>query len=249
MFKTKPHIMTKLIKPLDNQLTRSNDPLPKKGFIVYIFSGGKGSGKTTLILNLLKNKEAYRKFYDNIVVFSSTAHKDPKMDKLIKEVDSEGNYHSSCDEETIQEALQKLDKFNQEFDETDSDEEEDTKRKKKEPHNLFIFDDCIHMLPGSSQKSILNELFTQSRHYKLSIWIATQKMNKLNTIIRSQADLVSIWATHEKNELKTIYDWGIDPLMYEFATNEPNSFLHVSFFAGKPTYFKRFDKIILETVK
>jgi hypothetical protein len=35
-------------------------------------------------------------------------------------------------------------------------------------------------------------------------------------------------------------------LLYDFATDKDNSFLHISFFGGKPIFFNRFDKIILE---
>ena len=34
--------------------------------------------------------------------------------------------------------------------------------------------------------------------------------------------------------------------VYDFATSEPNSFLHVSFSGNKPIFFKKFDRIILE---
>jgi hypothetical protein len=34
--------------------------------------------------------------------------------------------------------------------------------------------------------------------------------------------------------------------LYEFATAEPNSFLHISFFGGQPKFHKKFDQIIME---
>jgi hypothetical protein len=136
--------------------------------------------------------------------------------------------------------MEKLQNFNDNFDE----EEEG-----REPHNLIIFDDCLAALPKSTQKSKFNELITTSRHLKTSVWILVQKFNKVNPLIRDQVDLISIFKTNNKQELQTIEDsLNLNKKdfenLYSFATHEPNSFLHISFFGGKPKYFKKFDQIL-----
>ena len=117
------------------------------------------------------------------------------------------------------------------------------------PTNLLILDDCLSALPMSQQKSRINDLFVNGRHMKLSTWISTQKYNKLNTVCRSNADLISWYPTDNAKEFQTLADdWSIDPVrlrtLYDFATNEPNSFLHISFVPRRPTFFKRFDRIV-----
>lgn len=232
--------ISKSLNKLDNQVIKSNEPLPKQD-IVWIVSAGKGMGKSTMILNVLKNKNAYKGFFDNIILVSPTAMRDKKFDKLREELEEEDKYFSNCDDETIEEIMSKLQQFNDNFDE----EEEGRK-----PHNLIIFDDCLSSLPKSTQKSKFNELITTSRHLKTSVWILVQKFNKVNPLIRDQADLLSIFKTNNKQELQTIEDsLNIDKKqfndLYTFATYEPNSFLHISFFGGQPKFYKRFDEIII----
>lgn len=232
--------ISKDLNKLDNMVVKSNDPLPKQD-IVWIISGGKGSGKSTMVLNVLKNKNAYKGFYDNIILVSPTALRDSKFDKLRQELEEEDKYFTNCDDETIETIMKNLQDFNDEFDE---------KEENRKPHNLIIFDDCLSSLPKSTQKSKFNELITTSRHLKTSVWLLVQKFNKVNPLIRDQADLISIFKTNNKQELQTIEDsLNVDKKefndLYTFATYEPNSFLHISFFGGQPKYFKKFDEIII----
>lgn len=229
------------LNKLDNQVVKSNDPLPKQD-IVWIVSGGKGSGKSTMILNVLKNKLAYKGFFDNIMLVSPTALRDKKFDKLREELDREDKYYTNCDDETILEIMEKLQNFNDNFDE---------KEENRKPHSLIIFDDCLSSLPKSMQKSKFNELITTSRHLKTSVWILVQKFNKVNPLIRDQADIISIFRTNNKQEIQTMEDsLNVDKKqfneLYEFATSEPNSFLHISFFGGQPKFHKKFDQIIMD---
>ena len=50
------------IAPLDNQVVKTDEPLPQ-AHIVYIIVGKRGSGKSTLLLNLLNG------FIVSIVIF------------------------------------------------------------------------------------------------------------------------------------------------------------------------------------
>jgi hypothetical protein len=239
-FYLKVNKISKDLKKLDNQVIRSDDPLPKQD-IVWIVNGGKGSGKSTMVLNVLRSKNGYKKFFDNIYLISPTAVRDPKFQSLCEELDRDNKCYSTCDDDTVDEVINRLKEFNEQFDE----EEEGRK-----PHSVVIFDDCLAFLPKSTQRSRFNELITTSRHLKTSVWILTQKYNKVNPLIRANMDLLSFFRTNNKLEFKTLEDdVNVDEnelkRIYDFATDEPNSFLHISFFGGKPTFYRRFDKIIL----
>lgn len=239
-FYLKVNKISKDLKKLDNQVIRSDDPLPKQD-IVWIVNGGKGSGKSTMILQVLKSKHGFKKFYDNIYLISPTASRDPKFDKLCEELDRENKCYSTCDDDTVDEVINRLKEFNENF-----DYEEEARK----PHSLVIFDDCLAFLPKSTQRSRFNELITTSRHLKTSVWILTQKYNKVNPLIRANMDMLSFFRTNNKLEFKTLEDdVNVDEKelkrIYDFATDEPNSFLHISFFASKPTFYRKFDKIIL----
>lgn len=281
-FKTVKNELSDKIAPFDSQVKISDEPLPK-GNLIHIFIGKKGSGKSTLMLNLLSRKTSpYYRWFDNIFIVSPTCSKDPKFDKLVKELDGEGKVYNELTDDVASEIMMRLDEFNKEFYEnqqsSDSEEELDENqldveyrrklnqpggrqgkagpKKKKEkkilrdPNNLLILDDCLANLPASSARSKINELFISSRHYKVSIWVSLQKFNKMNTTLRNQVDLLTIFPTDNASEFRTISDdWNIDKdllkKLYDFATDEKNSFLHISLFGNKKNYFKKFDKIII----
>ena len=194
-----------------------------------------------MMLQVLKSKNGYKKWFDNIYLISPTATRDSKFNKLCEELQRDNKCFSTCDDETVDEVINRLKDFNESFDE---------KEEGRKPHSVVIFDDCLAFLPKSTQKSRFNELITTSRHLKTSVWILTQKYNKVNPLIRANMDMLSFFRTNNKRELETLEDdVNIDKNMlhhlYEFATEEPNSFLHISFFGGKPTFFRKFDKIII----
>lgn len=270
-FKTIPNPMTEELKAHDSQVKREETPLPVSSGIISLFSGAKGSGKTTVIVSLLKSKKSpYYHAYDRIYMFSPTGRKDKKLEFLVDEITEYGNFYDELTNENMQEVLDKITEFNQEYIEEqmkDSDDEQIeenpvfgtiVKKKKKktkkpkvirDPKNLVILDDCIHSIPASHKANALNQLMTQSRHFKTDVWITSQKFNKIPTLHRAQLDTLTLFKTNNEKEFKTIADeFSInDDLLrkvYDFATKEPNSFLHISFFGGKPVFYKKYDRII-----
>jgi Cdc6-like AAA superfamily ATPase len=248
MFHITENKLSQAITPLDNQLVKSDDPLPDSPGVIYLISGKKGTGKSTIILNLLKKKASpYYKTFDNIFLISPTAQRDSKFDKLCQELSEDDKCWDELSEEIIQNIIDRVQEFNDEW-EAETDPKILKKRKGAKPNNLLILDDCIHMLPKSTTNSIVNRLFTTSRHLKLSIWVVTQKYNKINPLIRANADLISFFPSDNKKELQTLIDdINVDEKLfkqiYEFATDKPNTFMHVSLFGNKPNFFKKFDKI------
>jgi len=230
------------IAPLDNQVVKTDEPLPQ-AHIVYIIAGKRGSGKSTMLLNLLKQKSSpYRKFYDNIMMCSPTAGRDPKFDKLVDELQREDKFYDTLNDDVVNDIVERLKQFNDEY---------AVEHPKSQPHNLLILDDCIHLMGTSNAHSSLNQLFSNGRHLKLTLFICTQKLNKLSTLCRSQADLITFFPNDNQKEFDTLEnEWNIDPKLlkavYNYATDEPNSFLHISLFGRRPQFFKRFDKIDIE---
>jgi polyhydroxyalkanoate synthesis regulator phasin len=235
-------LTSKIDKPLDKQITRTDDPLPKttRG-LIYIISGRKGSGKTSLMINLLRNKKegGYKKYFDNIWLISPTARTDEKMSKLVNELDEDGKYYDSLTGDTLDDVTNLVKEYNNEHE-------------KEEPRNLLIIDDCMCDLPPRQSKSILNKIVVLARHYKLSVWFLVQKYNSINTLIRSNADIISFFKTDNEKEYKTLEDdifinSNLFRYIYDYATDEgPNSFLHINLLSNPPTFYKKFDKIIID---
>jgi hypothetical protein len=241
MFSTKANPLTDDIMPFDNQVIKSEDPLPL-GNYNYIFCGRRGSGKSTLLLNLLKRKTSpYYKQFDNIFLVSPTAGRDEKFSKLVEELKEDNKFYDTLNDKIVDEIIERLTDFNESY---------KKEHPKKVPRNLLILDDCIHMLPSSTQKSSINQLFVNGRHYKLFTFICTQQLTKLNRLVRSNADLLSFFPTDNAKEFQTLADeWAIEPKflqsVYQYATEKPNSFLHISFCGRRPLFFSKFDRIMV----
>ncbi len=250
MFRTESNPLSGDIAPLDHQVNRTDEPLPL-GHLLHLFVGKRGSGKSTLMLNLLCRKTSpYHCHFHNIFMCSPTAKRDPKWNPIVEELEREGHFYDRLDDDICDEIIKKAEAFNDKYLQGKYDKK--TKKWVKprdKPSNLLILDDCLTAMPMSQQKSRINDLFVNGRHFKLSTWVASQKFNKLNTVCRSNADLISFYPTDNEKEFRSMADeWSI-PIerlkrLYDFATDEPNSFLHISFVPRRPAFFKKFDRII-----
>ena len=232
------------LKALDKQVIRTDEAIPKGSPFIWIISGRKGTGKSSLLLSALKTKQTkggLAKFYDNIFLVSPTASHDIKFSKLVSELEEDQKYYDILNENVMTEIMDKIKAYN-----------EDEENQNKPIHNLLVLDDCLASLPAGTQKSaVLNNLFILSRHFRLSIIVTTQKYNGLSRLIRTQADLISFFRTDNKKELKSLLeDVNVDDALlenlYNFATgDDKNSFLHINMLSNPVTYYKNFDKIIL----
>ena len=239
-FKTIHNKLTDIIKSEDNQVNQTTKPFPPSPQpFVALFIGRKGSGKTTIIKNLLDSDQGFKKRFHNIYLISKTAEHDDKLKRLVEELDEDGKFYNTCNDGIVEEVLDKIKKFNKEY---------TTKHKKKKPENLVLFDDCLDSLPLSVEKnSAINKLIVGHRHYKTSIIISVQKWSAVNRLIRNNADCVSYFTNQNDKENKSFQEeYGISDELLNFATSEPHSFLHLTFLNNaQKTYFKRFDRIII----
>lgn len=128
------------------------------------------------------------------------------------------------------------------------------RKKRPEPRHLIILDDVLHLLPSSSKGGV-NLLFSANRHLKTSVWLACQKFNACSTLTRSSADMLTLFRVDNRQEYMTIRDdMNIDPQTFDAIYDhvfkgpdgdEPGMFLHISWMAGKPTFYKRYDPITI----
>lgn len=239
-FKTETNDLTAKMTALDHQVdTGKNAPFPKSHFL-YIIVGGIGSGKTTTALRLLKipkDDGGFRKAYNRIYVVSPTAKYDDKWDKLINEVDEDGNYYQECTDETIGDIIEKIEMFNEE-------------NKGKSPSSLVIIDDCVDSFTNR-KKSKLDKLILTLRHLKTTVFLMSQKLNSIPTLIRAQARCITFFPTINKREEQTLYnEINVDEELFkrlmDFAsTGDDHPFLHIKLGEGKPIFFRKYNRILL----
>ncbi len=223
---------------LDHQVdTGKNAPFPKSHFL-YMIVGGIGSGKTTTALRLLKiPKEdgGFRKVFNRIYVVSPTAKYDDKWDKLIQEVDEDGNYYTECTDETIGDIIDKIESYNDEY----------KQEKGKAPSNLVIIDDCVDSFTNR-KKSKLDKLILTLRHLKTTVFLMSQKLNAIPTLIRAQARCITFFPTINRREEQTLYnEINVDEELFKrimdfCSQGNDHPFLHVKLGEGKPIFFRKY---------
>lgn len=243
-FKTENNPLSSEMTALDHQVDNGKyNPFPKSNFL-YLIVGGIGSGKTTTALRLLKipkENGGYRKAFNRIYVVSPTAKYDDKWDRLITEVDQEGNYYTECTDDTIGEIIDKIEAYNEEY---------KADHKGKNPNNLVIIDDCVDSLT-TRKKSKLDKLILTLRHLKTTVFLMSQKLNSIPTLIRAQARCITFFPTINKREEQTFFnEINIDEELFKkimdfCSQGDDHPFLHVKLGEGKPIFFKKYDRILL----
>jgi DNA replication protein DnaC len=230
-----PSDLSDVLKALDKQVVQTDDPIMKENNFVWLISGAKGTGKSSLLLNMMKSH--LRKTYNNIFLISPTAKRDKKFKKLVDELEEDNKYYDALTENNLNEIMDRINTYN------------DSKDK---PKNLLILDDVIAEMKSSNSKSLLNKIITTCRHMKTSVVILTQKMNKIPTIIRSNADIMSIFRSGNKKEIKSIKEElpineDLFDVVYDFATTvneeQSNPFLHIVLSGAEVKFYRCFDRI------
>lgn len=230
-----------ILKKLDNTFSHSDDPLLlNNNSSIYIISGRRGMGKTTLCMNLLQSRQAYRKRFENIFLVSPTARTDTKLKKLVSELEEDGKYFDTFSEDLIEAILEMI----------KADNEENEKRNK----HLIILDDCVLDL-SKKRSSILNKLVITSRHNNITLLILTQKYNAIPTLIRSNADLITFFNSLNKKEIDTLQeDLNIDKEIFKdiynqacmSRENDGHNFLHINLLANPIKFYKCFTPIEID---
>lgn len=159
----------------------------------YIISGASGSGKSNLIVNLLKStkttkdkkhKKSYRNMFDNIILVSPSAStiKDSPLENI-----SDDQKFNSLNEDV--------------FDMVDSVTEDSVEDDK---HTLLILDDVSSQLRLKENEKLLTQLVKNRRHLNLSIWVVGHKVTDLSPALRSNANLIFLFKPKTLKEIDAI---------------------------------------------
>ena len=165
------------IKPL----SYSGDTIIDHLHFFYILASKPGGGKSTLLMSLITNKQAYKKLFHNIFVFSPSLH---TLENSPLDVLPEEQFYDDLNDDTIQEVYDKV-----------------HKNKKKKYSTLLLLDDVQSSIKGHVE-TILKKMVFNRRHYgPLSIIITTQTYNVgIPLAIRKCADIIFFWATQNNKE-------------------------------------------------
>ena len=215
------------------EIRQSKSPHLPKLAMRSLFLANSSGGKTTLIVNLLLNKRAYRDVFSAIYVFSPSVHHDGTWGALKKYLRDE--LHKKEEEHF--------------FDDWDSKRVQGivdeafavTKYHKDNAHKkghaiLIIVDDFADRadILHASGGSILNSLAIRGRHANISFWVASQRPALLSTVLRTQATSLFVFRQRSVRDLMTfldeysaIVDKKTLEAMYNYATSKPYGFMVV----------------------
>lgn len=154
------------------------DILPQHPFRLML-SGASGTGKTTLLLNMLLDKRfKLRDFFSIIFLFCPTAKVDPQFLKL-RDIIPEENIFTELSEEKLNEIVSIQSKIVEKI------------GKKLSPSILIIFEDCItHKVLDTKAFKIL---FFRGRHMNFSLSISVQYFMGVPKSVRQNMSNIMIF--------------------------------------------------------
>lgn len=166
-------------------------PVPKELGLSNTFSmilvGGTGSGKSTVVRNLIRILDPRNIKKPNRFIISSTWDDDATLhSKFYRE-----NVFDDYDNETM---LNLIDMIVQE-------NRERRAKKKREEQYLLVADDMLGIIPKNAS---LWPLFVKNRHKKLNILLSVQQFKALLPVVRYNATTYIIFGTINNKELENI---------------------------------------------
>jgi hypothetical protein len=222
MMKSNPLVVEVLPTKKSKVKSRSSHDahiVPKHPFRA-ILSGASGSGKTFLLLHLLRRIELYKNFFDVIFVISPTAG---KLDDSYQALGGKKvKIVNDLDPDIIESIMTANKKIILE------------KGVHKAPKILIVYDDVISHKKFMNSKSFTHS-FIASRHYNASVIIATQKFNAIPKTCRVQANAIFYFKGTNTERLTLADDFApagysnreMEEIIDE-ATHKPYSFLFIN---------------------
>ena len=149
---------------------------------ITILAGKKGSGKTQLLVKLLRDKQGYRGVYDEVIIVSPTFHLQNVWNTIAKEGVTVYDEFSTG-------ILEKI--YNE-------------KQSRTNIQTLLILDDNGDDLKRINQP-IFQKLVSNSRHLNISICVLLQKITQAPTHLRSNADSYCVFSACSTREIDQLY--------------------------------------------
>lgn len=207
-------LKVKSVTEYDKRFETLQDPLLKPPFLGVI-NGSVRTGKSTILMNLLYNKNFYKDLFDKVIYISPTVHNDVTLE------------HLRDDEDIIKihDGLEDLDTILRTIIKTKEEDEEERKA-----FYLIILDDCLGYIKPHSYVTFLCSRY---RHYKISMIFTSQNFRSIPNIIRTNATFYLLFKTTNKKEyVKYLEEFsGLFEhfeAIFSKATEQPYNFLFLN---------------------
>tara|TARA_R110000772_G_scaffold116394_1_gene221449 strand:- start:171 stop:884 length:714 start_codon:yes stop_codon:yes gene_type:complete len=166
-----------VVDPPNQKIKPLNENLPQPSSLVLMIMPTK-SGKSTIISNMLLNKDFYgQDYFDSVKIISNTINNDQTSRFLKQAFDTEDHY----DDKMIADLV----KSQSQFDREDM------------PSVCLVLDDCL-----GDKTTALNNISSRYRHSNIQLLlISTQLFRKVSPTIRANANWVLIGRLTNETEL------------------------------------------------
>lgn len=249
-----------IIEPINEKKFNFNqskfDMVPKLPFRSLVV-GASAGGKTVLISNLLLN--IYRNSFERIYIFSPSIMLDQNWEAVRDYI--KNGLKVDTEKERVFFEEYEPDELKRIIDLQHKIIEYEKKHGFRKLHSIcIIIDDMAENQKFMKYSTILNGLYTRSRHQAISVITSVQKYNVLKPIIRLNASSLYVFRLKNQRELESfleetsaLVDKDTLRQIYDTAINsQPYSFLYVNLSAQNVNdmFMVRFEqKILVNDVK
>eukprot|EP00951_Prasinocladus_malaysianus_P012523 scaffold93405_cov28-Prasinocladus_malaysianus.AAC.7 len=174
-------------EPISNKI---KEPLPKTAHFSALI-GSAGSGKTSLMINMLTSDGMYKKSFDHVHMCCPKNSLGSLKDDIWEQHPSD-KMHESLDYMTLEDIHRRC---------------KDRASSKPSPETtLLIIDDMAVWLKKNEIQEKLRELIYNRRHLRLSIWILVQSYNAMPLSIRKTLSHFFMFKPRNKKEAETLWE-------------------------------------------
>lgn len=222
---------------IDQNISRRNG-------MCYVLTGSGGSGKSSLLLSMIKSKNYYKGIFNNIYYFCPECSMDSIENHPFKNHDKVYNELTIANLENIYKDLAHVDIIKKK--EYDSDGESiDSEPEKEIEYSLCIIDDMADMLKEIDITKYLSKMLIKARHLKLSFVFLIQSYYYFPKLLRKQITYCSIfkpknieeWFSISKELLSLNKNDGL--ILYNYIYDE--SYAHLDLDTVDSKFYKNFN--------
>jgi FtsZ-interacting cell division protein YlmF len=244
-----------------------NDNISRRNGMVYCLTGSGGSGKTSLLLNMMKSPKLYRNKFHNIYYIcpissflSVEHHPFEKHEKvyheltvqLLEQIYTEliAKKEAFVEYEAKQKEKRKLKgKQKEVIEDEDNNLSESEEEIKELEYSLIIIDDMADSLKNNDIQKQLNKMIIKARHISCSFIFTLQSYYYMPKILRKQLTYITIfkpknyaeWETIGKELLNLNKDDSLK--VFDYIFDEP--YFHIDIDLVNNKYYKNFNQLKL----
>lgn len=232
-----------------------NPNISRRNGMVYCLTGSGGSGKSSLLLNMFKDKNSYKGKFHNIYLFTPSSsfnsvekHPFENHDKVYHDLTIdllEDIYQDlvSSKKSSTEKKEKKQKVYNDSESESESDEEKEVE------YSCIILDDFADALSNPIIQKYLNKFIIKLRHLCCSLIITLQSYYYLPKILRKQITYVTMFKTKNTEEFNSIAGELMNMnkndalILFNYVFDKPYTHLDIDLVSH--TYHKNFNLLVI----